>query len=51
MGMIADSLARDGLGILFNEILDRKPVTDPHLMFMAVSDAYCDNYPLQVSQF
>ena len=51
MGMIADTLAREGLGILFNEILDRKPVTDPHLMFMAIGDAYCDASPLQVSQF
>lgn len=51
MGMIAESIAREGLGVLFNEILDRKPVTDPHLMFMANGDAYCDNYPLQVSQF
>lgn len=51
MGIIADNIAREGLGVLFNEILDRKPVTDPHLMFMANGDAYCDSYPLQVSQF
>jgi hypothetical protein len=51
MGMIADTLAREGLGVLFTEILDRKPVTDPHLMFMAIGDAYADRNPLQVSQF
>lgn len=51
MGMIADVLAREGLGTLFTEILDRKPVTDPHLMFMAVGDANYDRAPLQVSQF
>lgn len=51
MGMIADVLAREGLGTLFKELLDRKPVTDPHLMFMAVGDANCDQAPLQVSQF
>lgn len=51
MGMIADTLAREGLGVLFTEILDRKSVTDPHLMFMAVGDAYFDCNPLQVSQF
>jgi len=51
MGMIADAIAREGLGTLFKEILDRKPVTDPHLMFMAVGDAYYDSAPLQVSQF
>lgn len=51
MGIIADVLAREGLGTLFNEILDRKPITDPHLMFMAVGDANYDSAPLQVSQF
>jgi hypothetical protein len=51
MGMIADVIAREGLGTLFKEILDRKPVTDPHLMFMAVGDAFHDGAPLQVSQF
>jgi hypothetical protein len=51
MGIIADVLAREGLGTLFTELLDRKPITDPHLMFMAVGDANCDRAPLQVSQF
>lgn len=51
MGMIADSIARDGLGTLFEEILNRKPVSDPHLMFMALGDAAYDRHPLQVSQF
>lgn len=51
MGMIADVIAKEGLGTLFKEILDRKPISDPHLMFMAVGDANCDNAPLQVSQF
>lgn len=51
MGIIADVIARQGLGTLFTEILSRKPITDPHLMFMAVGDANCDQAPLQVSQF
>lgn len=51
MGMIAEALAREGLGVLFQEILDRKPVSDPHLMFMAIGDASCDSAPLQASQF
>ncbi len=51
MGILADVIAREGLGILFKEILDRKPITDPHIMFMAVGDANCDRAPLQVSQF
>lgn len=51
MGMIADYLAREGLGTLFKEILEHKPISDPHLMFMAVGDANYDSAPLQVSQF
>jgi hypothetical protein len=51
MGMIADIIARDGLKTLFTEIYDRKPITDPHIMFMGIGDVYCDRAPLQVSQF
>lgn len=51
MGMIADNIAREGLGVLFQGILDRKPVTDPHIMFMGIGDANFDKAPLQVSQF
>jgi hypothetical protein len=31
MGIIADTIARVGLGTLFNSILDRKPITNPHV--------------------
>jgi hypothetical protein len=51
MGIVADTIARKGLGILFEAILARKPVTNPHLMFMAVGDVTVDRSPLQVSQF
>lgn len=51
MGMLADTIAREGLGTLFTGIFDRKPITDPHVMFMAIGDAYYDEAPLQVSQF
>lgn len=51
MGMIAEALAVKGLGTLFTSILDDKPVPDPHVMFMAIGDAHCDQAPLQVSQF
>lgn len=51
MGMVADALARRGLGVLVEEILARKPVTDPHIMAMGVGDAACDQAPLQVTQF
>lgn len=51
MGMLAEALAIKGLGTLFQSILDEKPVPDPHVMFMAIGDAHCDQAPLQVSQF
>jgi hypothetical protein len=51
MGMIADALARRGLGVLVEELLARKPVSDPHIMAMGIGDAWCDRAPLQVTQF
>lgn len=51
MGMISDYMVKTGLGVLFQEILDRQPVSDPHLMVMAVGDLHCDAAPFQVSQF
>lgn len=51
MGMLADYFVKTGLGVLFEHIYDRKPVSDPHVMFMAIGDAYYDTTPLQVSQF
>lgn len=52
MGMLADVIAREGLGTLFTGILDRKPISDPHIMFMGIGDvAGRDRAPLQVSQF
>jgi hypothetical protein len=51
MGVIADIMAKEGLGVLVEEIIDRKPVTDPHIMLAGIGDAYCDKSPLQVTQF
>lgn len=51
MGSLADIIAREGLGVLFDATLTRKPITNPHLMFMGVGDANFDHAPLQVSQF
>jgi len=51
MGDIAHQIAKDGLGKLIEGILDRKPVTDPHILFSAIGDVYCDSAPLQASQF
>lgn len=51
MGILAETIARQGLGVLFNRIFDEDVVTDPHVMFMGIGDCYCDQAPLQVSQF
>ncbi len=51
MHVLADAIARQGLGTLFTGVLARKPITDPHVMFMGIGDAYVDRAPLQVSQF
>jgi hypothetical protein len=51
MGMIAHTLMRDGLNTLATGIYDRKPVTDPHIMVLAIGDAECDRAPLQATQF
>ena len=51
MGYLAETLIRKGLGTLIEEIYLRKPVTDPHIMCMAVGDAWFDRAPLQVTQF
>lgn len=51
MGVIPEALIKDGLGTMATEILTRKPVSDPHIMFMAVGDAHSDSAPLQATQF
>lgn len=51
MGMLADVMAKKGLGVLIEELLERKPIVDPHVMVMANGDAHCDSAPLQASQF
>lgn len=51
MGMIAHKLMQDGLNRIATEIYARKPVSDPHVMVMAVGDAKADAAPLQVTQF
>lgn len=51
MGSLADNLVRKGIGVAFEEILKRLPVTDPHLMVMGVGDVVYDTAPLQATQF
>lgn len=51
MQMVLAEMAKEGLNTLMTEVYARRPVSDPHLMVMAVGDAECDAAPLQVSQF
>ena len=51
MGMIAHTLMQTGLNTLATQIYERRPVSDPHVMVMAVGDAKTDSAPLQVTQF
>lgn len=51
MGDLAATIAKESLHTLMTELYDKQPVPDPHIMFMAIGDAYCDYSPLQVSQF
>jgi hypothetical protein len=52
MSQVLDSMAREGLKTLAEEIYNRKPITDPHLMFMGIGDVEMgDRSPLQVTQF
>ena len=52
MGMVLNSMARDGLRTLATEVYNRKPVSDPHIMFMGIGDVEAgDRAPLQVTQF
>ena len=50
MSNILNQVAQQ-LGDLVTEILDRKPVTDPQIMFNAIGDSHCDRYPFQCTQF
>lgn len=51
MGALAEELIVKGLNTTFTELLDRRPISDPHVMAMAIGDAECDRAPLQVTQF
>lgn len=51
MGYLAEAIIKTGLGVIMKEIYDRQPVSDPHLMCMAVGDGFVDRHPLQMTQF
>lgn len=52
MGIIAEKIAKKGLGVLVGELLERQPVADPHMLFMGIGDVTkYDQAPLQCTQF
>lgn len=51
MGYLAEEIAKNSLAKFVEELYDKRPVDYPHLMFMAIGDAYTDDSPLQVTQF
>lgn len=51
MGRLAEDIIKKGLGIVMQEIYDRKPVSDPHILIAGIGDASCDRAPIQVTQF
>lgn len=50
MGPVVDAMHR-GLGTLFEEIIKRDPVSDPHVLAMAIGDMEYDRSPVQATQF
>jgi hypothetical protein len=51
MGMIADHIAKVGLGELVLGLLETNPVSDPQIAIAGIGDSYCDKAPFQVTQF
>jgi hypothetical protein len=50
MGRVVEACRR-GLGTLFEETIKRQPVSDPHVLAMAIGDMECDRFPVQATQF
>jgi hypothetical protein len=50
MGMTAEAVMRR-LDVVCEELYDRKPITDPHILTGAIGDAYTDSSPFQATQF
>lgn len=50
MGVVVEAM-RKGLGIVFEEIIKRGPVSDPHVLAMAIGDMDYDSNPVQATQF
>jgi hypothetical protein len=51
MGILAIQIIKEGLGIIMDNVISRKPVTDPHILLAAIGDCFCDRSPIQATQF
>lgn len=52
MGFIADDMAKNSLGPIVQQAIDRFNNFDPHILFAAIGDAvWRDQYPFQATQF
>lgn len=52
MNRVLDAMAREGLTTLATEVYARKPIPDPHILYMGVGDFDAgDKAPLQCTQF
>lgn len=51
MGYLSENIAKSSLNRTMVEIYQKKPVTDPHIMFNAIGDSKSDAAPLQATQF
>jgi hypothetical protein len=50
MGRVVEAM-RKGLGTLFEQVIARAVIPDPHVMAIAIGDFDCDRAPIQATQF
>jgi hypothetical protein len=50
MGRVVEAM-RKGLGTLFEQVIARGVLPDPHVLAMAIGDFECDRAPVQATQF
>lgn len=51
MGYLAEELAKNSLNATVTNLLEKQPVTNPHILCAAIGDSKSDLGPLQVTQF
>ena len=50
MGRVVEAM-RKGLGTLFEQVITRAVIPDPHVLAIAIGDFDCDRAPIQATQF